>query len=114
MTADEVPDPAALCIETRLNGEVVQQGCMGEMVFSISRLISYCSTFIPLLPGDVFLGGTPGGFGAKRTPPLWMRDGDTCTVSIGGVGCLTNPVHAKCDQLADFRWAHPASVNRCG
>jgi 2-keto-4-pentenoate hydratase/2-oxohepta-3-ene-1,7-dioic acid hydratase in catechol pathway len=95
VTADEIPDPTALHLQTRLNGEVVQDTGLNLLVTSIPRLIAYCSTILPLLPGDVIVSGTPGGVGARRKPPLWMRDGDVCEVEISGIGTLSNPVKAE-------------------
>ncbi len=95
VTADEIPDPSALRLTTRLNGEVVQDTQTDLMVASVPRLIAYCSTILPLLPGDVIVSGTPGGVGARRTPPLWMKDGDVCEVEISGIGTLSNPVKAE-------------------
>lgn len=95
VTADEIPDPSALHLQTRLNGEVVQDTDVSLLITSIPRLIAYCSTILPLLPGDVIVSGTPGGVGARRNPPLWMRDGDICEVEISGIGTLSNPVKAE-------------------
>ncbi len=92
VTTDEIPDPAALTLVTRLNGEVVQKTTTDLMITSVPKLIAYCSTILPLLPGDVIVSGTPGGVGAKRTPPLWMRPGDVAEVEISGIGTLSNPV----------------------
>ncbi len=91
-TADEIADPAALRLTTRLNGAVVQDTTTDLMITPIPRLIAYCSTILPLLPGDVIVTGTPGGVGAKRTPALWLKPGDRCEVEISGVGILSNPV----------------------
>jgi 2-keto-4-pentenoate hydratase/2-oxohepta-3-ene-1,7-dioic acid hydratase in catechol pathway len=91
-TRDEVPDPAQLRLETRVNGELMQEGCVGDLIFDIPSLIEYCSTFAELLPGDVIATGTPGGVGAARKPPVWLRDGDRVEVDIDGIGCLANPV----------------------
>lgn len=95
VSADEIADPAALTLETRLNGQVVQHTSTGLMITGIASLIAYCSTILPLLPGDVLVTGTPGGVGAKRTPPLWMKPGDIVEVEISGVGCLRNTVIAE-------------------
>lgn len=92
VTVDEVSDPQSLTLTTRLNGEVVQQASTGDMIFSVARLIAYVSSFTPLSAGDVISTGTPGGVGAKRTPPLWMKDGDTVEVEIAGIGLLRNRV----------------------
>lgn len=95
VTADEIPDPTKLHLQTRLNGQVVQDTDLSLLVTSIQRLIAYTSTILPLLPGDVIVTGTPGGVGARRNPPLWMRDGDVCEVEISQIGTLSNPVVAE-------------------
>ena len=92
VTADELTDPAAQTLTTRLNGEVVQHASISDLVFDIPALVHYCSTFIDLEPGDVIVTGTTGGVGAYREPPLWMKNGDTVEVEISGIGTLTNPV----------------------
>ncbi|EQB03516.1 hypothetical protein L288_14750 [Sphingobium quisquiliarum P25] len=91
-TADEIPDPAALTIQTRLNGEVMQSATLDQLIFTIPELIAYCSIFTELLPGDVIVTGTPGDVGSARKPPVWMKAGDVVEVDIPGVGCLSNPV----------------------
>jgi 2-keto-4-pentenoate hydratase/2-oxohepta-3-ene-1,7-dioic acid hydratase in catechol pathway len=90
--ASKIPDPAMLSLETRVNGVVMQSGCVSDLVFDIPYLVAYCSTFLELLPGDVIATGTPGGVGAARTPPVWLSDGDIVEVEIEGLGTLTNPV----------------------
>ena len=95
VTADDIPDPAVLTLETRLNGEVVQHTTTDLMITPIPQLIAYISTILPLVPGDVIVSGTPGGVGSKRTPPLWMQPGDTVEVEISGIGILRNPVIAE-------------------
>jgi 2-keto-4-pentenoate hydratase/2-oxohepta-3-ene-1,7-dioic acid hydratase in catechol pathway len=92
VTADEIPDPTMLQLTTVVNGEVMQRGQVSDLVFDIPSLIEYCSTFSELLPGDVIATGTPGGVGAARTPPLWLKSGDTVEVEIRGVGTLRSPV----------------------
>lgn len=92
VTADEVPDPSALTLTTRLNGQVVQNSTVDLLIFPIPALIAYISSFTALSPGDVISTGTPGGVGARRDPPLWMKDGDTVEVEISGVGTLRNTV----------------------
>ena len=92
VTADEVGDYTKLPIQTRLNGEVMQDASLADLIFPLERLIAYCSTFTPLSPGDVILTGTPGGVGDKRKPPVYMRDGDRVEVEIGMLGTLVNPV----------------------
>jgi len=92
VTADELPDPKLFTLETRLNGVQVQQTTGNLMIYDIPTLIAYVSRWTPLAPGDVIATGTPGGVGARRSPPLWMRDGDRIEVEVSGVGVLTNKV----------------------
>jgi len=95
VTADEVPDPFKLTLTTRLNGEVVQKATTDMMIFNIPQLIAYISGFTPLRAGDVIVTGTPGGVGDRRSPPLYMKPGDTVEVEISGVGLLRNSITAE-------------------
>jgi 2-keto-4-pentenoate hydratase/2-oxohepta-3-ene-1,7-dioic acid hydratase in catechol pathway len=92
VTREEVNDPATLRVTTRLNGTIVQDQPTADLIFPVPTLISYISTFTPLAAGDVIVTGTPGGVGAKRQPPLWLKPGDIVEVTIEGVGQLSNPV----------------------
>lgn len=92
VTPDEVGPLAGLRIMTRLNGRIVQEATLGDMIFDIPRIIEYCSSFTPLRAGDVIATGTPGGVGAKREPPLWMKPGDVVEVEIDRVGLLRNSI----------------------
>ncbi len=92
VTADEIPDPSELQLTTSVNGEVMQRGQVSDLIFDIPSLIQYCSTFAELLPGDIIATGTPGGVGAARMPPVWLKSGDTVEVEIPGVGVLRSPV----------------------
>lgn len=92
VTADEVPDPRQLTLETRVNGRIMQQIGMDAMIFDIPWLIAYFSTFTPLAVGDVLATGTPSGFGSTRTPPVFLSAGDAIEVDIPGVGLLRNEV----------------------
>jgi 2-keto-4-pentenoate hydratase/2-oxohepta-3-ene-1,7-dioic acid hydratase in catechol pathway len=92
VTSDEVTDPSALTLTTRVNGVVMQQGRVADLVFDIAALVEYCSVFTELLPGDVIATGTPGGVGAARTPQVWLKAGDLVEVDIPGVGLLGCPV----------------------
>jgi len=94
VTTDELPEPRALRLQTRLNGQTVQSESVAELCFDIPRLIEYCSIWTQLEPGDVIVTGTPGGVGAGRTPPLWMKAGDVVEVEITGIGTLRNRVAA--------------------
>lgn len=92
MTPDELGDLDPLRIQTRLNGEVVQDATFAMMIFDVARIIEYCSSFTRLEAGDVIATGTPGGVGAKRNPPLWMKPGDIVEVEIDKLGILRNPI----------------------
>ncbi len=90
VTSDEIPPRAVLKLVTRLNGEVVQSATTDMMLNDIPALIAYTSTIAPLRPGDVIVTGTPGGIGSRRTPPLWMKPGDTVEVEVDRIGVLSN------------------------
>ncbi|MGA9087475.1 MAG: fumarylacetoacetate hydrolase family protein [Bradyrhizobium sp.] len=92
VTPDEAGDLAPLRLQTRLNGQVVQEATISQMIFDIPHQIEYCSSFTRLEPGDVIVTGTPGGVGARRTPPLWMKPGDVVEVEIDRVGLLRNGI----------------------
>jgi acylpyruvate hydrolase len=91
VTADEIPDPQKLELRTTVNGEVLQQASTADMIFTVRQLIAYLSQTMTLLPGDVIATGTPSGIGAARTPPRFLRPGDTVVISIDGVTEPTNP-----------------------
>jgi 2-keto-4-pentenoate hydratase/2-oxohepta-3-ene-1,7-dioic acid hydratase in catechol pathway len=90
VTADAIPDPGALRVRCRVNGEQRQDASTAELVHGVAELIAYCSRSFTLEPGDVIATGTPGGVGAFREPPLFLADGDTVEVEIERVGILTN------------------------
>lgn len=89
---EAVPDPQALILRTRVNGEVVQEASTADMIFDIPALIEFLSGSTTLLPGTVILTGTPSGVGMARKPPRWLQPGDTVSVEISGIGTLENPV----------------------
>ncbi len=91
-TRDEIADGQELTLITRLNGEEMQRATTAQLIFGIPRLIHYISSFATLEAGDVIVTGTPGGVGFKRSPPVFMRKGDTVEVEIEGVSVLSNPV----------------------
>lgn len=95
VTSDELPADAKLTLVTRLNGQEMQRATTDMMVHSIPRLIAFISSFTELVPGDVIVTGTPGGVGARKTPPLYMKDGDVCEIEIEGVGVLRNPIKSE-------------------
>ena len=88
----EIPDPARLLLESRVNGITRQSIAIDRMIFDIPWLISYISTFAPLDPGDVIVSGTPSGFGASRNPPEFLFPGDEVEIEIQGIGTLRNTV----------------------
>jgi acylpyruvate hydrolase len=79
-------------IEARLDGEVMQSANTEDLLFTPAALVDYISHIVTLQPGDVIITGTTGGVGAYRTPPVWMKPGDTVEVEISGVGLLRNTV----------------------
>ena len=95
VTADEIADPHALDISLTINHEKLQSSNTRELVFNIPALVEYISSITPLLPGDVISTGTPPGVGLARKPPRWLKPGDTVTVTVQGLGSLTNPVIAE-------------------
>lgn len=90
--ASEISDLGAMRVQTKLNGQLVQDQPISDMIWDVADIIAYCSTFTELEPGDVIAAGTPGGVGDKRNPPLYMKAGDRVEVSIGSLGTLANPV----------------------
>ncbi len=95
LTSD-IPNPQTLTLTTRVNGQVVQHASTANMIFSVATLISFLSSLMTLEPGDIIATGTPSGVGFKRTPPLFLHEGDVTEVEIEGIGQLRNPVmHAR-------------------
>ena len=92
ITADELDDPNALSIQTRVNGKTVQDWNTNDMIFNVREIIAFLSGSATLLPGTVILTGTPHGVGMARNPPLWLKPGDTVEVEIEKIGTLVNPV----------------------
>lgn len=92
VTPDEVGDLQSVMVESYLNGTRMQGATLDHMLFPIPVIIAYVSQFTPLSPGDVIATGTPGGVGAKRNPPVWMKAGDEIEIRVSGVGSLRNRV----------------------
>lgn len=92
VTPDEIDDLGAQRVQTRLNGALMQDQPVSDLIHDVPALIAYCSSFTELRPGDVIATGTPGGVGLGRTPPVFMKAGDRVEVSIGVIGTLTNTV----------------------
>lgn len=95
VTADEIEDPHTLDISLSIDGETLQHSNTRELVFKIPELIEYISSITPLLPGDVVSTGTPPGVGLGRNPKRWLKPGETVTITVAGLGSLTNPVTAE-------------------
>ena len=95
VTRDEIADDRLMTLVTRLNGVEMQRTTTDKMIHSIPRQIAYLSTFMPLAAGDVIVTGTPGGVGARRTPPVWMKAGDTVEIEVDAIGVLRNTIEAE-------------------
>ncbi|MDZ7906551.1 MAG: fumarylacetoacetate hydrolase family protein [Cypionkella sp.] len=95
VTLDEIDDLDAVRVQSILNGAVMQSATLDHMLFSIPVIINYISQFTPLSPGDVIATGTPGGVGAKRTPPVWMKAGDEIVVEVSGIGRIASRIVAE-------------------
>jgi 2-keto-4-pentenoate hydratase/2-oxohepta-3-ene-1,7-dioic acid hydratase in catechol pathway len=92
VTADEIPDPTKLTLVTRLNGAEMQRSGTDMLIHDIPAIISFCSMFTPLAPGDIIATGTPDGIGAKRNPPVWMKAGDVLEVEVDRIGVLRTSI----------------------
>ncbi|AUW59286.1 5-carboxymethyl-2-hydroxymuconate isomerase [Sphingobium sp. SCG-1] len=92
VTPDETGDLASLTLTTRLNGEVMQQATLDDLLFGVPELIAYISTILPLESGDVVATGTTGGVGLFRKPPVWMTPGDKIEIEIERIGTLVNGI----------------------
>lgn len=92
VTTDEIPARTVMTLVTRLNGQEMQRATTEMMIHSIERQIAYVSTIAPLQPGDVIVTGTPGGVGARRTPPVWMKPGDVVEIEVDRIGVLRNTI----------------------
>jgi 2-keto-4-pentenoate hydratase/2-oxohepta-3-ene-1,7-dioic acid hydratase in catechol pathway len=92
VSADEIPPGSKMTLSCRLNGERMQHATTEQMIFKIPKILEYVSTWTTLAPGDVIVTGTPGGVGARRTPPVWMKPGDKVEIEIDKVGILENTI----------------------
>lgn len=92
VTADEIPDPQALGLQTRVNGVVKQDSSTADMIFPVTQILAELSAGMSLEPGDIIATGTPSGVGMGRTPQEWLRPGDVVEVEVERIGTLRNRV----------------------
>lgn len=92
VTPDELGDPYALRLQTRVDGELMQDGTTADMIFRVGRIGAYASETMTLRPGDVISTGTPKGIGSVRTPPVFLSQGSVVEVEIEGIGILSTPI----------------------
>lgn len=90
LAVDEIADPQALPIQTRVNGEVRQNATTADMIFTVAELVAWISRFVTLQPGDVIATGTPSGVGSSTQ--TFLRPGDAVEVEVAGLGVLRNTV----------------------
>jgi 2-keto-4-pentenoate hydratase/2-oxohepta-3-ene-1,7-dioic acid hydratase in catechol pathway len=95
VTPDEIPNPNALKIATRVNGETLQDWTTSDMIFDVPTLIEFLTASTTLLPGTVIITGTPHGVGMARDPKRWLQAGEVVEVEIEGIGILRNPVQEE-------------------
>jgi 2-keto-4-pentenoate hydratase/2-oxohepta-3-ene-1,7-dioic acid hydratase in catechol pathway len=105
VTPDSLPDPHALRIAARVNGETLQDWTTADMIFDIATIIEFLSSSNTLLPGTVILTGTPHGVGMARTPPRWLLPGDVAEIEIEKIGVLRNPVAEEPAEEGRFKIA---------
>jgi 2-keto-4-pentenoate hydratase/2-oxohepta-3-ene-1,7-dioic acid hydratase in catechol pathway len=98
VTRDEIPNPQALALELSVNGEVKQRSSTSDMIFGVAEVVSYCSSFMTLLPGDVIITGTPEGVGWAAKPRRMLREGDVLRLTIEGLG----------EQVSHVVWGPPS------
>lgn len=92
VSADDIPDPAALRIQTRVNGELRQDASCSDMIFGLAELIEFITAGITLEAGDLIATGTPSGVGLGFDPPKWLQVGDVVEVTIDPIGTLRSPI----------------------
>ncbi len=93
--AAQIPDPQALTLKCRVNGTLMQDTPTSDMIFSVATLVQEISRGTTLLPGTLILTGTPSGVGFARTPPIYLKDGDTVEVEVSGIGMISNRVRLE-------------------
>ena len=91
-TGEDIPDVTRLRVQTWVNGELRQQGCVADLIFAIPTLIETLSRTMTLEPGDIVATGTPAGVGMGFQPPRFLGKGDVVRITIEPIGTLENPV----------------------
>lgn len=97
VTADEIDDPGQLDLSCSVNGATMQSSNTRHMIFGIEEIVSYISSFITLVPGDLIATGTPSGVGVARTPPIFLQPGDIVHCAVEGLGEQRNRCVASDD-----------------
>jgi 2-keto-4-pentenoate hydratase/2-oxohepta-3-ene-1,7-dioic acid hydratase in catechol pathway len=92
VTKDEIPDPGAIRVISRLNGQEMQNDTVDRMFFGIAEQIEYLSKIMELRPGDIIATGSPEGSGGQREPQVFMQPGDVIEIEVPGIGVLRNPI----------------------
>jgi len=92
VTPDSLGDPGRLRIQTVVNGRTMQDANTRDMIHEVPALIAFLSQSTTLLPGTLIFTGTPSGVGMAQDPPSWLKEGDEVSVTIEGIGTLTNRV----------------------
>ena len=92
VTPDEIGDPQRLSIRQRLNDSIMQESNTSEMKFSVYDIVSFISSSMTLMPGDIIATGTPAGVGVFRDPPLFLEDGDVVEIEIEKIGTIRSTV----------------------
>lgn len=92
VTADEIPDPGKLKMWLEVDGKRYQDGSTETMIFGVAELVSYCSTFMTLQPGDIITTGTPPGVGMGQSPQVFLKGGEVMRLGIEGLGEQTQKV----------------------
>jgi 2-keto-4-pentenoate hydratase/2-oxohepta-3-ene-1,7-dioic acid hydratase in catechol pathway len=95
VTKEDIKNPNNLQIQTRINGQLMQDSNTSDMIFNISTIISHISQSLTLLPGTLILTGTPHGVGFTRTPPLFLKKNDLVSIFIEEIGELKNRVQGE-------------------
>lgn len=94
VTPDEVPDPQALRLQLRVNGETKQDGSTHDMIYAVDAILEWVSKGMTLLAGSIIASGTPDGVGFARTPPEFLRPGDVMESEVEHIGVLKNRIVA--------------------